>query len=63
MEQWRDLINPGRQGTMDEHFRVGSPHNNNHPTDEVEDVLEMRDTAVLSNLHALVDVEMPVRDT
>ena len=59
MEQWRDIINPCRQGTMDEHFRVGILESIGHPTDEREDVIQARP---IPHLRTPVDVELPVLD-
>jgi len=60
MEQWRDVINPGRQGTMGEHFRFGVPESIGHPTYESKDVCCFR--AILQ-LATIVDVKLPVFDT
>ena len=59
MEQWRDIINPGRQGTMDEHFRVWILESIGHPADERGDVLDARP---VRHLRTPVDVELPVLD-
>ena len=60
MEQWCDVINPGRQGTMGEHFRVGVPESIGHPSDESKDIVFMR---AIVQLATLVDVKLPAFDT
>ena len=59
MEQRRDVINPGRYGTMDEHFRVGIPQSIGHPSYESKGVVNIRAAAQLATP---VDVKLPVFD-
>ena len=59
MEQWHDLINPGRQGTVDEHLGAGLEESSSHPTEELPGVLVRRSSM---KLRELVDIEQVVFD-